>query len=131
MTVLTLVAISFILEILEVFTQYSGTLKASVLKMYKLYHKNIFLFFASQFGYIWILFISLAYDNLSFPIIIAIALKTFDIFTKLELIKKLFMKPDLNYIAAIAQMIDNKIPFWVYLVGPLTYPYLIYIAFTE
>ncbi len=131
MTVLTLVAISFILEILEVFTQYSGTLKASVLKMYKLYHKNIFLFFASQFGYIWILFISLAYDNLSFPIIIAIALKTFDIFTKLELIKKLFMKPDLNYIAAIAQMIDNKIPFWIYLVGPLTYPYLIYIAFTE
>ncbi len=131
MTVLTLALASFVLEIIEAALHYSDTLKGSIWKLYKLYSKSIFLFFASHFGYIWILFIALAYENLTFPIIVALVLKTFDIFTKLELIKKLFLKPDIGYISTISSILEQKIPIWVYAIGPLTYPYLIYLAFSE
>ena len=130
MSVSELVLISFILEILELMVQYNTTLKGSIYKLYKYYNKSSFLFFGIHFGYIWILFVSLAYENLSWAIIVALILKTFDIFTKIELIKKLFLKPDINYISEISSILDAKIPFWVYLAGPFTYPYLIYLAFT-
>jgi len=129
MNVESLVLISLIAEITEIALQYNTTLKGSVYRLYRYYNKTPFLFFATHLGYIWILFVSIAYSNLTWPILVAVTLKTFDIFTKLELIKKLFLKPDINYIAEISNMIEAKIPFWVYLVGPLTYPYLIYLAF--
>ena len=129
MSVLHIVVISFILELLEVYFQYGKTLKTSLMKLYNFYNKTPFLFFASHLGYIWILFVSISYSNLNWPIIIAIALKTFDIFTKIELIKKFFLKPDVNYISEVSPVLELEIPFWVYMVGPLTYPYLIYLAF--
>ncbi len=129
MEVETLVLISFILEIAEVALQYGTTLKGSVYRLYSYYSKSPFIFFASHLGYLWILFVSIAYSNLTWPIIIAVALKTFDIFIKIELIQKIFIKPDSNYIAEISEIIDTKIPLWIYMIGPLTYPYLIYLAF--
>ena len=130
MGILGLVLISFILELLEVIFQYSTTLKGSIYKLYKYYNSSPFLFFAMHFGYIWILFVSITYSNLTWPILVAVTLKTFDIFTKLELIKKLFIKPDMNYISSVASILDAKLPVWVFLVGPFTYPYLIYLAFS-
>ena len=130
MGVMELVFILFVLEVVELFVQYSSTLKESVYKLYKYYSKSPFIFFGIHFGYIWILFVSLKYDNLSWAIIVALVLKTFDIFTKIELIKKLYIKPDINYIYQISSILDAKIPFWVYLAGPFTYPYLLYLAFT-
>ena len=129
MKVESLVLVALIAEIVEIALQYNTTLKGSIYRLYKYYNTSVFLFFATHLGYIWILFVSIVYSNLTWPILVAVILKTFDIFTKLELIKKLFLKPDMNYIAEIANMIEAKIPFWVYLVGPLTYPYLIYLAF--
>ena len=123
-----LVLITLILELLEVVFQYSTTLKGSIYRLYKYYNSSSFIFFAMHFGYIWILFVSITYSNLRWPILLAITLKTFDIFTKLELIKKLFIKPDMNYISSVSSVLDAKIPIWVFLVGPFTYPYLIYLG---
>ena len=128
MSVVSAVLIAFILEILEIFVQYNGTLKGSIYKLYGYYSKNSFLFFAVHFGYLWILFVSLYYNNLNWVIILALTLKTLDMFTKIDLMKKLFIKPDMEYISQIDTLLDSKIPAWVYLVGPVTYPYLIYIA---
>ncbi len=128
MTVTSVVLISFILEILEIFLQYKETLKGSIYRLYGYYSKNSFLFFAIHLGYLWILFVSLYFNNLTWPIILALTLKTLDMFTKIDLMKKLFIKPDMKYISQVATLLDSKIPLWVYLVSPLTYPYLIYLA---
>ena len=129
MELMQILFISFILEFLELYLQYGKTLKASILKLYSFYNKSPFLFFLSHLDYIFILYISLKYSNLSWPLIFAIALKTFDIFTKIELIKKIFLKPDMKYISEISPVLEIQIPLWVYLIGPFTYPYLIYLSF--
>ena len=128
MSIFSAVLISFILELLEVILQYSTTLKSSTYKLYGYYYKSSFLFFVMHFGYLWILFVSLYFDNLSWAIILALTLKTLDMFTKIDLMNKLFIKPDREYISELSSLLDSKIPVWVYLIGPLTYPYLIYIA---
>lgn len=129
MDVFELVFATVMIELLEALLQYDTTLKNSLFKQYHYYLKSPFLFFGSQIGYIWLLFLSIVYSNLSWAIIIAVVLKSFDIFTKITLLEKLFIKPDSNYITEIEPVLDMKIPFWVYLIGPLTYPYLVYLAF--
>ncbi len=129
MGIVELLFITFIVEFLETFLQYDKTLKYSLFKQYHYYIKSPFLFYASQLGYIWLLFLSIVYTNLSWPIIIAVVLKSFDIFTKITLLEKIFIKPDSHYIAQIEPILDMKLPYWIYLIGPLTYPYLVYLAF--
>lgn len=129
MSVVGAILISFVLELLEIFVQYKETLKGSIYRLYGYYSKNSFIFYAVHFGYLWILFVSLYFNNLSWPIILALTLKTLDMFTKLDLMKKLFIEPDMKYISQIATILDGKLPIWIYLIGPVTYPYLIYLAF--
>ena len=124
-----LVVATLIIEILETLLQYDKTLKHSLFKQYHYYLKSPFLFYASQLGYIWLLFLSIFYGNLNWALVLAVVLKSFDIFTKIALLEKLFIKPDSNYIAEIEPLLDMKLPFWIYLIGPMTYPYLVYIAF--
>jgi len=128
LSIFSVVLISFILEILEVILQYNNTLKGSIYRLYGYYYKNTFLFFGIHFGYLWIIFVSLYFNNLSWALILALTLKTLDIFTKIDLMNKLIIKPDREYISELSSLLDSKIPVWVYLIGPLTYPYLIYIA---
>ncbi len=128
MSIFSVVLISFILELLEVIVQYSYTLKSSIYRLYRYYSKNSFLFFIIHFGYLWIIFVSLYFNKLNWVIILALTLKTLDIFTKIDLMNKLFIKPDMEYVSEISTLLDSKIPVWVYLIGPLTYPYLIYVA---
>jgi len=127
MSAIELAFVTLIFELLEVFLQYSNTLKGSVFKMYRYYQKSPFLFFASNLGYIWILFLAIITNKLNWALILAIALKTFDIVTKIDLINKIFIKQNSTDLEAI---LDMKVPFWVYFIGPLTYPYIIYVAFS-
>ena len=129
MSVLDLSIVSFVLELIEFFLFYDTTFKAVLYKLYNYYKKSVILFFLAHLNYIWLLYISVAYDNLSWPLIFAISLKTFDIVTKLDLIKKIFVKPDLKYISEISVILDVKIPLLFYFVSILTYPYLIYLSF--
>lgn len=129
MSLSQLVIMTFVFEFAEIYLQYSTTLKESLLKQYSYYSKSPFLFYGTQVGYIWLLFLSIYYGNLTWPLIIAIVLKSFDIFTKLMLLEKLFIKPDASYIAQIESTLTMRLPFWAYLVGPLTYPYLVFLAF--
>lgn len=129
MGIAQIVLITLVLEVLETLLQYKSTLKESLQKQYQYYLKSPFYFFSVQVGYIWLLFLSIVYDNLNWVLLIAIALKSFDIFTKLELIRKLFRQPDGSYIDEIDPLLNRKLPLWVYLIGPLTYPYLVYVAF--
>jgi len=127
MTVWTLVFITAIIEGIELSIFYSPILKISILKCYKLYQKSPFLLFGSHFGYIWILYLSLAYSNLSMALIFAIALKTLDMFTKIELVKAI--SSDENS-GNLAPLLETRTPLWLYILSLATYPYLVYLAFT-
>ena len=127
MTVWTLVFITAIVEGIELFIFYSPILKISILKYYRLYQKSPFLLFGSHIGYIWILYLSLAYSNLSIALIFAIGLKTLDIFTKVELIKALSSDEKSGN---LAPLLEIRTPLWLYILSLMTYPYLVYLAFT-
>jgi len=129
MEVLELVVATLIVESIEIAIQYSKTMRETTLKLYSTYYsKSPFYFYAIQLGYIWILYLSLAYNNLTWPLVLALALKVFDIFSKLDLINKVVLKPQDNQLSDI---LDMPIPFWVYLTGIITYPYLVYLAFSS
>jgi hypothetical protein len=123
-----IVIATFVVEIIEVMLQSSNSLKNSIAKIYSYYQKSPFIFFLTNIGYIWLLFIAVGYGVLNTPIALALSLKTVDIFTKMHLMQRLFLKPDSNYISEFSQMLESKTPIWMWLVGPLTYPYIVYIA---
>ena len=128
MNVSEIVIATVIVELLEAVLQYSKTMRLTTYKLYTNYYsKSPFYFFAVHIGYLWIMFLSLAYNNLSWALILALALKVFDIFSKLDLINKVVLKPQDTQ---VSEILDMPIPFWVYLTGVLTYPYLVYLAFS-
>jgi len=123
-----LILITFLAEIIELLFFYSPILGGSLVRSYNLYKKSPFLLFSAHTGYIWLLIISIKYNNLSIPIIIAIALKTLDIFTKIELIKSVFIKQSNSN--ELNELLNTKVPFWIYAISLCTYPYLVYLAFS-
>jgi hypothetical protein len=129
MSISEIVLVTIVIEIIEALLQYSKSMRLTIYKLYSnYYNKSAFYFFTVQIGYIWILYLSLAYNNLSWPILLALALKIFDIFSKLDMINRVVLKPkDSN----ISEILDMPIPFWIYLTGVVTYPYLVYLAFSN
>jgi hypothetical protein len=122
---LTLVALSLLMELFEFSWQYSLTLRGSLEKVYKVYKKSIFLFFLMHTGYLYFLFISLKFEILNFPLLLALSLKSMDIFAKIEMIKKLYFKTNEQDVL-LEKFLDEKIPLFFYIFPILTYPYLLY-----
>ena len=123
-TALTLTLILVILELFEAAMQRADTLYGVVERLYFWYKKSIFLFFLIHPGFYYMLFVVLATDSLNFYTVVIIAMKVFDIFYKLELIKAIFIKqqvPD-----ELAAMLQWHIPGWFFLTGVLLYPPLLY-----
>ncbi len=122
-----LILITFFFEVIELFLFYSDTLKKTLLKLLSYYKKSIFYFFFLHFGYLWLLFLVLFMHNFHWALMVAIIFKSFDILTQIELIKKL---QQANMGSEMKALLEMKMPFWALLIGPLTYPYLVYIAFS-
>ena len=129
MTITHIIILSFIAEMIELALQYAPTLGGVLERLYSYYRRSIFLFLSIHTGYLYILFITLKYNMLNWVMIFIIALKTFDIFTKIEMIKKLYIigEPD----QSLLESLSMPVPFWLALIGPMTYPWLLYIAFTD
>ena len=130
MSIEEIVFITIIAELLEIFLQYSMSLKESILKQYSYYNKSTFLFFATHTGYIWILFLIIYYNKLNFAILLAILLKTLDIYTKVVIIQNLFIKAKGKYLDEINSILEQETPIWLYFIGLFTYPYIVYLAFS-
>jgi len=113
-------------ELFEAITQRSGTLLGVLEKLYVYYQKNIFLFFLVQPGFYVILFVVLATGVLNISMIFLLAIKIFDIFYKIELIKKVFIECVVS--VEIVQMLEWKMPSWFFLMGVGMYPPLLYYA---
>ena len=123
-----IVALSFVLETVEILWQYSPSFEGTLQRIYRLYRRSVFLLLLAHTGYLYLLYVSLRYDLLDWPIVVAIALKTLDIFTKIEMVRRLYVRrepPD----EALGTLMGMEIPLWLWLVGPLTYPWLIWLGF--
>jgi len=113
-------------ELFEAYTQRSETLFGVLEKLYVYYDKSIFLFFLIQPGFYFILFIVLLTGVLNVSMIFLLALKIFDIFYKIELIKKVFIQREVS--REITQMLEWKMPSWFFLMGVGMYPPLLFYA---
>lgn len=127
-TALLLTFILFGLEIFEAYIQRAPTLLGVLQRLNVYYQKSVFLFFAIHPGFYFVLFVVLATDILNFSMIFLLAMKVFDIFYKLELLKKVFREHRVS--AELAQMLEWKIPSWYFLLGAVIYPPLLLYALT-
>jgi len=115
-----------IAELFEAYTQRAPTLFGMLERLNGYYQKSIFLFFLMQPGFYVILFVILVTDVLNISMIFLLAIKIFDMFYKIELIKKVFIEHEVSM--EIAQMLEWKMPSWFFLMGVGMYPPLLYYA---
>ena len=113
-------------ELFEAYIQRAETLLDVLEKLYAFYKKSIFLFFLIQPGFYFILFIVLLTGVLNVTMIFILAIKIFDLFYKIELIKKVFIEREVSQ--EIAQMLELKIPPMFFLIGAGMYPPLLFYA---
>ena len=125
-TVVSFALMLVVLELFEVMIQRADTLYGIISRLYGWYRKSIFLFFLVHPTFYFILFVAIATDRLNFYIIMIIAMKVFDLFYKLELIKAVFIRQKVP--EDLAAMLEWKIPSWFFLTGVMLYPPLLYYA---
>jgi len=77
-------------------------------------------------GYLYTLYISLAFNLLNWPIFFILLLKSMDIFMKIHLVQKVFIRQEAD--DGFILMLESPTPWWYYLIGVLTYPWLLYMA---
>jgi len=122
----TLIIALVLAELFEAITQRSDTLVDMLKKLYSYYGKSIFLFFIMQPSFYVILFASLSTGVLNVSMVFLLALKIFDMFYKMELIKKVFIEQNVS--KELAEMLVWKMPTWFFLIGLSMYPPLLYYA---
>ncbi len=120
--------ILLVLELIEASLQRAKTLMGVLQKLNGFYQKSIFLFFVVHPGFYFVLFVVMATGVLNLSMIFLLALKVFDIFYKLELLKKVFKEQIVSH--ELAAMLDWKIPSWYFLLGAMMYPPLLWYALT-
>ncbi len=113
-------------ELFEVNMQRSETLLGVLGKLHTYYAKSIFLFFLIQPGFYFVLGIVIFTGVFNLSIVFLLAIKIFDIFYKIELIKKVFIEREVP--GEIVQMLEWKIPPLFFLVGAGLYPLLLFYA---
>jgi len=121
-----LILLFIALELLEALWQRASTLMGSLAKSYYFYNKSIFLLLFMHIGYLYTLYVSLAFDILNWPIFFILLLKTMDIFMKIHLVQKVFVRREAD--DGFILMLESLTPWWYYLIGVATYPWLLYMA---
>ncbi len=122
-----LISILVLLELFEAYIQRASTLYGVMEKLYGWYSKSIFLFFLLHPAFYFTLLVVVVTDVLNIYIIMLLTFKVFDLFYKLELIKKIFIQQEVSQ--ELAQMLEWQIPPWFFLMGVGLYPPLLFYAF--
>ena len=122
----TLVAILVLLELFEAYFQRADTLYGIMEKLYAWYSKSIFAFFLIHPSFYFTLFVVIVTDILNIYMILLLTLKVFDLFYKIELIKKIFIQQNIS--SDLSEMLEWKIPPWFFLMSIGLYPPLLFYA---
>ena len=113
-------------ELFEIAWRYSDTLYQILEKAYRYYSKSIFVFLLMHPSFYFILFVVLATGRLNVSMIIILTLKIFDMFTKIELVRKLFIEQKIS--VEMESLLRKRIYKIFFLSGILMYVPLLYIA---
>jgi len=113
-------------ELFEAYIQRASTLLGVLGKLFFYYKKSIFFFFLVQPGFYFILFVILTTGVLNVSMIFLLAIKIFDVFYKIELIKQVFIQREVS--SQLAQMLEWKMPSYFFLMGVGMYPPLLFYA---
>jgi len=124
--VLLLVLLLSLLEFVEAYMQRASTLGGVIERLYGWYQKSIFLFFGIHLSFLYVLFIVILTDKLNMIMIVILAMKVFDIFYKIEIIRTLYIKKESN--PELEMMLSWRLPSWFFLTGLLLYPPMLYYA---
>lgn len=115
-----------IAELFEAWMHHSKTLFGVLENHYSHYAKSIFIFFLYQPGFYVLLFIVLDTGILNASMIFLLAIKIFDLFFKMELIKKVFLADQVS--PEISEVLLLEMPPWSFLMGVSIYLPLLYYA---
>ncbi len=124
--VLLLTITLILLELFEAMMQRASTLYGVMEKLYGWYSKSVFFFFLMHPAFYFTLFVVIVTDRLNIYIILLLTLKVFDLFYKLELIKKIFIQQKVS--GDLEAMLEWEIPPWFFLMGVVLYPPLLFYA---
>jgi hypothetical protein len=115
-----------LLELFEAAMQYAPTLEGVIARLYGYYRRSVFLFLGVHVSFIYILFVVLKTGVFNWTMLSIVALKIFDIFYKIEIIKARYGEkttpPELE------SMLTMRLPWWFFLFGATLYPMLLYYA---
>ena len=124
--VLLFVLLSSLFEVVESYLQQAPTLRGMIERLYGYYSRSIFLFFLAHPSFYFMLFVALVTDKLNLSMIFILSFKIFDMFYKLDLIKRLYKTLDIPL--EIQQMLDIKLPPMMAYMGVVLYPVMLYMA---
>ncbi len=124
--VLLFVLLSSLFEVVESYLQQAPTLRGMIERLYGYYSRSIFLFFLAHPSFYFMIFVVLVTDRLNLPMIFILSFKIFDMFYKLDLIKRLYKTLDIPL--EIQQMLDIKLPPMMAYMGVVLYPVMLYMA---
>lgn len=127
-TALLLTFILLGLELVEAYMQKATTLLGILQRLNVYYQKSIFLFFAVHPGFYFILFVVMVTNVLNATMVFILAMKIFDLFYKLEMLKKIFKERMVSQ--ELAGMLEWEIPSWYFLLGAMVYPPMLLYALT-
>ena len=124
--VILLVGASVLFELLEVYLQQASTLKGMLDRLYSYYEKSVFFFFLVHPSFYFMLFVVVLTDKLNIGMIFILSFKIFDMFYKLDMIKRVYKTFDVPM--ELQSVLDMPIPTVVSYMGVFLYPLALYFA---
>jgi hypothetical protein len=124
--VILLVGASVLFELLEVYLQQASTLKGMLDRLYSYYEKSVFFFFLVHPSFYFMLFVVVLTDRLNMGMIFILSFKIFDMFYKLDMIKRVYKTFDVPM--ELQSVLDMPIPTVISYMGVFLYPLALYFA---
>jgi len=124
--VILLVGASVLFELLEVYLQQASTLKGMLDRLYSYYEKSVFFFFLVHPSFYFMLFVVVLTDRLNMGMIFILSFKIFDMFYKLDMIKRVYKTFDIPM--ELQSVLDMPIPTVISYMGVFLYPLALYFA---
>ena len=123
--ILNYIILFILLESYEIYWQKAPTIMGMLLRMYKYYTKNIFLFLIMQPTFIFAIGFAMLSDYNAYALML-LFIKTADIATKILLLEQVFSKKEVSHEISLILVapINNFLPY----LGFIAYPPLIYMA---
>lgn len=124
--ILNYILLFMLLEIYEISWQKAPSIMGMLLRMYKYYKKNIFLFLIMQPTFYFSIGFAMLTEY-SIASMVLVFIKTVDVATKIVLIQQVFIKKELSQELSLILLapINSFLPY----MGLLIYPVLILLAF--